>query len=214
VTSVSSGAVRRARNRRGEGDRLRAEILTAATRLLFETGDEDAVSMRAIADAVGVTVPSIYLHFPDKTALLYAVCEAQFQELDRVIEAAVVDATDPGDALHKRARAYVRFGLEHPEQYRILFMRRPDDLYAHVTEKTITDSSAFQHLVGAIETAIASGHLPAGDAVRIAVDLWVCVHGVTSLRIAVPDFPWPDDPDTMLDHVLSTYATGLRAMAR
>ena len=49
----------RSRARRGEGDLLREEILLAATRLLIETGNEDAMSIRAIADAVGVSPPSI-----------------------------------------------------------------------------------------------------------------------------------------------------------
>ena len=71
-----SASPRRARARRGEGPRLREEILAAATRLLAETGDEEAVSIRAVAEAVGVTPPSIYLHFADKTELIFAVCES------------------------------------------------------------------------------------------------------------------------------------------
>ena len=209
--AAAPAAVRRPRSRRGEGDRLRPDIIAAATRLLLETGDADSVSIRSIADAVGVSSPAIYLHFPDKAALLYAVCEEQFQELDRVIEGAVTGATDPGDALRRRARAYLRFGLEHPEQYRILFMCRADELHAHTADETVKESSAFQHLVDSIDDAITAGLFPAGDAERIAVDLWVCVHGVTSLRIAVPNFPWPDDPDTMLDRVLAAYCTGLTA---
>ena len=63
-------ASRRTRARRGEGERLREEILDAAERLLIETGNRDAVSIRAVAEAVGVTPPSIYLHFADKTELL------------------------------------------------------------------------------------------------------------------------------------------------
>ena len=76
----------RARARRGDGERLRAEILAATERLLIQTGDQEAVSIRAIADAVGVTPPSIYLHFADKTELLFAVCEKHFEVLDRQLE--------------------------------------------------------------------------------------------------------------------------------
>jgi AcrR family transcriptional regulator len=56
---AGAAPTRRHRARRGEGDRLREEILAAAERLLLETGDESAVSIRAVADAVGVTPPSI-----------------------------------------------------------------------------------------------------------------------------------------------------------
>ena len=77
------GTERRARARRGEGEHLREEILEAATRLVAETGSVDAVSMRMIADAVGVSPPSLYLHFADKSELVFACCDAQFSRLAR-----------------------------------------------------------------------------------------------------------------------------------
>src|SRR3954462_12451882 len=106
-------ATRRARARRGEGERLRDEILAAAERLLIRTGDQEAVSIRAIAEAAGVTPPSIYLHFADKTQLLTAVCSARFAEFDRYLEEAASGVDDPLDALWARGRAYVRFGLDN-----------------------------------------------------------------------------------------------------
>ena len=117
-----SASPRRARARRGEGPRLREEILAAATRLLAETGDEEAVSIRAVAEAVGVTPPSIYLHFADKTELIFAVCEEQFRQLDAEMAAAAAGVADPLEALRRRGQAYVRFGLRNAEAYRVLFM--------------------------------------------------------------------------------------------
>ena len=68
----------RTRSRRGEGDRLRDEILAAVGALLDETKDEAAVSIRAIAERVGVSPPSIYRHFEDKEALLRSDPEVFF----------------------------------------------------------------------------------------------------------------------------------------
>ncbi|MFI6990478.1 TetR/AcrR family transcriptional regulator [Nonomuraea wenchangensis] len=84
----------RGRNRRGEGARLRADILTAATGLL-DRGGERALTLRAVAREAGVTAPSIYLHFPGRPAILLAVVHAAFAELARRIEAAVTDADAP-----------------------------------------------------------------------------------------------------------------------
>ena len=84
MTDVST---RRRRAPRGSGEQLRDEILTAATDLLIETGDEKAVSIRSVAQRVGVTPPSIYLHFADKTALLDAVCCQYFEKLDEEMQA-------------------------------------------------------------------------------------------------------------------------------
>jgi len=184
-------ATRRRRAPRGEGDRLRDEILAAAERLLVAAGDVDAVAIRAIADAVGVTPPSIYLHFADKEALLNAVCERHFRELDRVCERATKGITDPVRALHAMGRAYVRFGLERPEQYRILFMTRESGTEPRAYFDRLKGLSGFDHLVEAVERAMQTGAFGRGDAFEVACTLWAGVHGLTSLLIAKPNFPWP-----------------------
>src|SRR5436190_16118530 len=124
MNAPATAAVRRRRARRGEGELLRAEILAAARDLLAETGSESAVSIRAVADRVGVSPPSIYLHFPDKEALLEAVCAEVFTALDQAMETAAATTTDPFEALRARGLAYVRFALGNPEHYRLVLMRR------------------------------------------------------------------------------------------
>jgi AcrR family transcriptional regulator len=196
----------RERAKRGEGEKLRHEILDAGRRLLFETGDEGAVTIRAVAKAVGVSPPSIYLHFADKDALLLAVCEETFTALDEAIEKAVAGIDDIGEELRARGKAYVRFGLDNPEQYRILFMTRPigfkpgDELPA---------TSAFGHHLEAMQRASDAGVFVEGmDPTLAALTVWAGVHGVTSLLIAKPMFGWPD-LDALIDSVLATLVRGL-----
>ncbi|HEV2761075.1 MAG TPA: TetR/AcrR family transcriptional regulator [Acidimicrobiales bacterium] len=203
-------ATRRARARRGEGERLRAEILAAAERLLIKTGDEGAVSIRAIADAAGVTPPSIYMHFADKTELLAAVCQARFHDLDRVMEEAAAKAGNAFEALWARGRAYVRFGLDNPEHYRILFMTRPGPERPAKDEGDLPGLTAFSHLVEEVARCMDAGSLAAGDPFLVATGLWTGVHGITSLLIARPDFPWPD-VDRLLGHVMEVQGRGLSA---
>ncbi len=197
---------RRARARRGEGERLRDEIVAATAELLERTADQDAVSIRAIADAVGVSPPSIYLHFPDKTALLFAVCEALFRHLDQVMEEAAGDATDPLDEIGRRGQAYIRFGLDHPEQYRILFMERDEP--SGFSEEHLADASAFDHMVEAVGRAMQSGFVVRRDPVVVTLGLWAAVHGLTSLLIAKPNFPWPP-LDQVCQQVLDMCAVGV-----
>lgn len=197
----------RARARRGEGDHLRDEILTAGTRLLTETGDAEAVTIRAVAREVGVTPPAIYLHFPDKAALILAVCNATFVALDEHIEAAVAGIEDPLEELAARGRAYVRFGLENPEHYRVLFMTRPL-VDAEFDPEDVTPG-AFEHHLGAVSRACDAGVLPADtDPMLAAIYLWSGVHGITSLLIAKPGFPWPP-LDQLIDGVLGMLVRGL-----
>jgi AcrR family transcriptional regulator len=202
---VSRAAPRRVRARRGEGEKLKEQILEAAERLLVVTEDEEAVSIRAVAEAVGVTPPSIYLHFEDKDDLLVAVCERRFAQLDRALEEAGADALDPVGALIERGRAYVRFGLEYPELYRILFLRRvgPRPIRADRTR----DVAAFDHHLAAVSAAVESGAMK-GDPLLVAVGLWAAVHGITSLLITKPHFEWPE-LDPLIDHVLHTQIRGL-----
>jgi AcrR family transcriptional regulator len=76
--------------RRGLGDQLREEILDATIELLLQTGQAKAVSIRSVAQRVGVTSPSIYLHFAEKDALLDAVCARYFEKLDAEMQRAAV----------------------------------------------------------------------------------------------------------------------------
>ena len=200
---------KRPRAKRGEGEKLRTQILEAANDLLLETGDQEAVSIRAVAERVGVTPPSIYMHFADKNELLFAVCEQHFDELDRVIQEATQGIKDPLEALQQGGRAYVRFGLENPEQYRILFMSKPAAAPDGFQEERLKGSSAFDHLVQMVEAAVSAGVL-AGDPITVAICLWVSVHGLTSLLLSHPNFPWPER-ERLIDAVLAAPVFGLVA---
>lgn len=200
--------LRRRRARRGQGELLRQEILAAAESLLIEAGDEEAVSIRAVADAVGVTPPAIYLHFETKDDLLFAVCERHFAQLDRLLEEASAHAADPIESLMARGRAYVRFGLDHPGHYRVLFMSRPAHTPEGFQDERLMKSVAFGHLVAAVAGLVDAGVI-AGEPVVVAIGLWAAVHGVTSLLISKPRFPWPD-VEALVEHVLRVQLEGLR----
>ncbi|MGH9048166.1 MAG: TetR/AcrR family transcriptional regulator [Acidimicrobiia bacterium] len=211
TTSRGASARGRPRARRGEGSKLRELILDATERLLVGCGDADAVSIRAIAKAVDVTPPSIYLHFTDKDELIRAVSERSFAEFDAVVEAAGATADDPLEALRVRTRAYVRFGLDNPEQYRILFMRKPGILGAGVDFASMPGSQAFQHVVDAVARAVDAGALRRDvDPFLAATGLWAAAHGITSLLISLPEFPWPE-LDVLIDHVCESQLSGIVA---
>ena len=177
----------------------------------MRSGDADAVSIRAIAEAVGVTPPSIYLHFADKDELIRAVSERSFAEFDEVVEGAGADVDDPMEALWARAHAYVRFGLENPEQYRILFMCKAGTLGPDVDFAALPGSDAFQHVVDAVARAVDSGALRRDlDPFLTATGLWASVHGITSLMISLPEFPWPD-VDVVVDQICESQLSGLGA---
>jgi AcrR family transcriptional regulator len=181
----------RQRARRGDGELLHEEILEVTERLLVELGSEELVSIRVVADAVGVTPPSIYRHFVDKNHLMFEVCSRVFARLDDVLEAATAGIADPVEALAARGRAYVRFGVEHPEQYRIMFMGHAQAAPDQWGEVITTGS--FAHLMDGIQRVVDAGRMaPDTDLFDTALHIWANIHGITSLLVARPSFPWPE----------------------
>ena len=185
---MSEAAVRR-RSARGRGAELRGEVLRAAMDLLAETGEEDAVSLRAVAQRVGVSVPSIYLHFADKQSLLDAVCEEVFAALDAEMQAAAAQGTDVFNALRLQGIAYVKFAVANPEHYRIVLMRKHAATSGDRAARVMA-SSAFGHFIASVQECVDAGVLE-GDATTLALRLWAAAHGVAALLVAKPYFPWP-----------------------
>jgi AcrR family transcriptional regulator len=196
--------LRRRRAPRGSGDLLRDEILDAATELLLDIGHAKAVSIRSVAERVGVTPPSIYLHFQDKDALLDAVCARYFEKLDEEMQRAAARHSDSVDVLCAQGLAYVRFAIENPELYRIATM---GEWKPNSNVDAALASSAFEHMCVAVETLMRDGVLPPGDATGIALELWSAAHGVAALLIAKPHLPF-GDAEAFTDRVLRAVFSG------
>ena len=173
------------------------------------------MSIRAIADAVGVSPPSIYLHFADKDELIYAVCALQFRKLDVVVSETMAGVDDPLEKLRRRGQAYVRFG------------RRPSRAlpdHAHGQEPLLPGGLRGRPAARACarswpssrtsRSAWTSGVFAEDDPFRVATILWAAVHGMTSLLISVPGFPTFQDPEALVDQMLDTLARGLAPRRR
>ena len=195
---------RRRRAPRGSGDQLREDILDAATELLLETGHAKAVTIRSVAQRVGVTPPSIYLHFVDKDALLDAVCARYFEKLDEEMQRVAADQPSTIDVLRAQGLAYVRFALKTPELYRIAMMSesRPGS-----DVDMALNTSAFVHMSNTVEALIAEGIFPAGDPTTAALEMWTVAHGVAALLMSRPYLPW-GEAEEFADRVLRAVCVG------
>jgi AcrR family transcriptional regulator len=170
----------------------------------LDTGHAKSVSIRSVAERVGVTPPSIYLHFQDKDALLDAVCARYFEKLDDEMQRVSAGESSTVEVLRAQGLAYVRFATENPELYRIATMGewRSD---SHVD--SVLASSAFKHMSAAVEVLMDQGIFPRGDAAAVALELWSAAHGAASLLIAKPHLPF-GDAEAFTDRVMRATFTG------
>ena len=170
------------RKRRGEGHTRREEILQAAKELFLEQG-YDSTTIRRIADRVGISAPALYLYFKDKEALMLALCDQTFGHLIEAVGEIERTVADPLERVRRFGEAYVRFGLTHPDEYRLVFLganipeairkvghRAPTD---DPTKPGVGGALVFQRLVAILVRARGVGHqaqLPAGHVRRALLD--------------------------------------------
>jgi AcrR family transcriptional regulator len=188
---------------------LRGEILLAAAALLDEAGDEAALTLRAVAARTGVSTPAVYRHFADKSALIAAVCIRVWESLGATVREAIEAAGDPFQGLRHGAVAFMRFGLQHPVQYRLLMMGAPRPGDPKPEQEAAM--ACLDYMAEAIEPCVAAGVLR-GDPRGLALRALATVHGSIALLIAHPYFPWPEDPDEFLDEVARTTGLGSAAL--
>ncbi len=189
----------RERNRRGQGARLREEILAAATGLLDESGTEQAVTLRAVARRAGITAPAIYGHFPNREAILLAVVQDAFAELGDALHSCGASPGDPAAHLRTVCEAYLDFAATRPQRYRVMF----DGLWnaaaalesAQVSPAELYElgRDALAVLAGALQACVTAGLSSSDDVAADAIALWLGLHGLAHQRAVTAAFPWPAD---------------------
>jgi AcrR family transcriptional regulator len=192
----------RTANPRGTGSRLREELLDAATRLLDAGGRDTALTLRGVAREAGVAAPSVYPHFPDLDALVLELIRRHLADLAAGVRASVAEAPDGEQALRRAAHAYVRWGLERPGPYTVVFEGRALRQLTRDEELALT---AGDDLLGDLVALLRGLPHPPPDADRAAFAVWSALHGVVSLRTAKPAYSWPpleDHVDAVLDPYL------------
>jgi AcrR family transcriptional regulator len=192
----------RRRNPRGQGGRLRAEILTAAVSLVGRLGSVEALSLRAVAREAAVTPMSIYAHFETKEELIWALIDSEFERLAERLDRAEADKGDPVERLRARSLAYVRFGLENPGNFLVLFGTAGRPTPPKGTPEQLPGWPAFAGFAAAIEACISRRRAPQLDPRSAATRLWAALHGMTVLRLSKKGFPWPP-VERLVDELLT-----------
>ena len=189
-------ATGRTRNARGQGGRLRGDIVRSAAELLDETGDAGAVTLRAVARQAGISAPSIYGHFADREAILLAVVQEEFDALTAHL-LGTAGEEDPVNGLLAWCHAYLDYAVEHPQRYLVMFggiwnaQRAMADEVISRADVAALGQTALADLVARLEACVTAGRSTSSDAPSDAMGLWVALHGLAHQRIVSTALTWP-----------------------
>ena len=211
---------RRARQK----ENLRQEILDAARDLFAREGVE-SVSMRKIAERIEYSPGTIYLYFNDKNEILKTLCDETFSRLHQKIQAIRDDRSEPLDSLRRGLRAYIEFGLQNPNHYMVTFVLAGRALHGnpnpgwerasfHGTpeeqdQELDSGHRCFDNLRGIVRKCIQEGLFRIDDVEEASQVLWAGAHGITTLLITKPGFPFVEQT-RLVDRVVEVLVEGVR----
>lgn len=169
---------------------------------LIRAGGVDALSMRALASRMGVTAPAFYAHFGSRRELLAACAQYGYDELgDRFM------AAETGSAVEQAREAsfiYVRFALDEPELFQLVFMFRPDAIELDVNNEHDGASTVFDRMIANLAQAIDDGDLAPAEPLDYGLALWAAVHGVATVVSLAPGL----DADALVARVVDSMLAG------
>ena len=189
---------------------LRQRILDTASEMFAEEG-YTSVSMRKIAERIEYSPTTIYLYFKDKNDLLNQICEDTFAKLYQEVSTIREENSDPLECLRKGMRAYIEFGLKHPNHYEVTFIKPIMEYLGegiHPYEGSMGER-AFNFLRSQVADTVAAGYLKKGDVDVMSQTLWAAMHGLTSILIVHSDFPFADREE-LIECLIETTIKGLK----
>lgn len=194
-STTSEHAISPSRARREREKAETRELILEAARTLFTAEGYAQTSMRRIADQIGYTATAIYHHFADKDALLNELCLNDFRALGEALRQ-MEQLPDPIDRIRAMGVNYIKFAVDHPEQFRFMFLvERPIPGPDVITIDPAEDGYAF--LLTNVQEAMERGaFLPQfTDAELLAQIFWGSVHGLAVIHVTKPRdgiHPWLD----------------------
>lgn len=202
-TSLLPGA-RSPRKPKGQGAERREEILDAAQALFAQKGVH-AVSTRQIAERAGISQPALYAYFATKDDIAAELCVRAFAILGQRMAQARVGYVPTPEHFDRCLRVYIDFGLDHPDAYRVAFMLEKS-VDGGFLEKTgdrpmLAGQAVFAVFVEMVGEVHAQGIMAGDDVMAVTQSLWAGLHGLVSLLIARPEFPWVEREALIATHV-------------
>jgi|SRR4030095_8097415 AcrR family transcriptional regulator len=174
------------------------ELILKTAMELYVQGGIDNISIRGIAEKIEYSPASIYLYFNDKAEILHALHNQGFGKL-YALQKSLDHVKDPLDKLMKMGRLYMKFALENPEHYDLMFIAR--GVAEKITEKQEWDVGmrSFQYLRDTVQQCIEQGYIVNSDIDSATFAIWGMVHGMAALIIRGRCVMLPQE---FVDHII------------
>ena len=147
----------------------------------FSAHGVEGISLRSLATELGCSRTTPYRYFKNKADILAALREREFGRLADVLEASQTEVEDTGERFTALARSYIRFALENPNAYRVMYevKDQSSEDYPSLVAEIMRSSNPMRQLV---KTAVADGCMQ-GDPKNISYTIWASLHGLISLHL-------------------------------
>lgn len=157
-----------------------AEKILQAAHALFDAEGAEAVTMRRVAEAVGISAMAIYRHFPNREALLRRLSDDSFQVAARDW-ASRVRATAPRERLLQVMEPYLDYALGHPHLFDHAFSIPREDARRFPEDFRARRSPTLNLIADTVEEGIRAGVLRKADPWDVAMSVWAHAHGLVAL---------------------------------
>jgi AcrR family transcriptional regulator len=167
-----------------------SERIAEATLRILEKEGESAVSMRQVANAVGVTPMAIYHYFPDRKALLNFVVDREFEKFLGFIQARPLQGSEEFNLLSSMD-SYIDYAFDRPRIFDYVFSQPRPNARRFPEDFRERRSPTMNPIADMVEQAMEAGYLRRDDVWEVAFELWAHAHGYIALyrggRINLPE---------------------------
>lgn len=189
-----------------ELESTKQRILKEAATIVSKSSISE-LSMRVLAQRVGLTPGALYRYFPSKQGMLYAYWHNALQELGaRIADISSVER-DPLKAIRGMLLTYTNFCLDDHDRFRLIFLENDQTLAVTYMQQS-GGLAPYDMLLSRVIEAMDQGIFVRRDPDLIAQALWASAHGAVTLLITIVEMPM-SDPYTLINTTIGAMMRGL-----